>query len=63
MTFAKFWRAFVNRCFKEIANKISKWKRSQSINSTGISSHGFIFINSNVKRAYCSSLSDNDYKK
>ena len=61
MTFTKFWRTFLNSCFKEIANKKTEWKGSQSINSIGISWRGF--IHSNVKKVYCFSLSDTGYKK
>ena len=41
ITFAKFWRIFLSSCFKKIANKKTKWKGSQSIDSIGISSRGF----------------------
>ena len=61
MTFTKLWKTFLNSCFKEMANKKTKWKGSQSLNSIGISSRGF--IHSNVSKKHIASLSDIDCKK
>ena len=44
-----------------MANKKTKWKGSQSLNSIGISSRGF--IHSNVSKKHIASLSDIDCKK
>ena len=56
MTFARFWRTFLNSLFKEIAsNRKTEWKESKVIKK--------IENYSSVKRTFCSSLIDLDYKK